>query len=103
MKAIVDLVKERGRKAKYCISTNGISLSGLEWMVSEGNFSFNLSCDGHPEIQDFQRPLKNGKSSSKTLWYFCTQTFATNFVYEYISKTMARCKTDSLISNRYST
>lgn len=50
-------------KAKFAITTNGIMDEKTLNLLIENNFKISLSMDGLKEVQDFQRPLSNGKSS----------------------------------------
>ncbi|MDD5331199.1 MAG: radical SAM protein [Candidatus Nanoarchaeia archaeon] len=51
------------KKIRLHISTNGlVSKKDLDYLI-QSKFSFNVSHDGLPDIQDFQRPTKTGGSS----------------------------------------
>ena len=50
---------------RYSIITNGVvKKETLDWLIDKG-FRFSVSIDGIPQVQDKQRPLKNGNPSSR--------------------------------------
>lgn len=66
-----------GDKLKVELQTNGFfSESIAQWIAQNVNILW-VSCDGPPEIQDFQRPTKKGKPSSilveKNIRFFAKQ------------------------------
>jgi uncharacterized protein len=52
-------------KKQFAISTNGVMSKKMFDFLIKNNFAFNFSMDGIPEVQNKQRPLINGTSSSK--------------------------------------
>lgn len=49
---------------RFSITTNGVmSQKFVDFLIKE-NFLVTMSVDGIPEVQDYQRPLKNGGKSS---------------------------------------
>ena len=64
IKKIIDYVKGKSNEIKFHIITNGIFDEQKTNWLSENMDFIEISCDGPPEIQDRQRPLKNGKPSS---------------------------------------
>ena len=65
LKKIVDYGKNINPKAQVVITTNGIFSNNIRhWLLKNTNV-LNISCDGPPFIHDKQRPLKNGRPSSK--------------------------------------
>lgn len=66
LKTTVDYVENIGFKAHFLINTNGtLSNHGLDYLI-EKNFTFVVSSDGVPRINDEQRPmLKGGKVSEE--------------------------------------
>lgn len=61
------VAKENGLELQSGIATNGcLSAEKAQWLAD--NLSYvNISLDGPPRIQDRQRPMKNGKRSSKMI------------------------------------
>lgn len=56
---------DKGLKISFSCATNGVlSKNTLNWIAENIN-RLNLSVDGPPDIQDIQRPLKNGQGSSR--------------------------------------
>ena len=53
----------KNQKFKYSITTNGIFGQKVLNLLIENNFSVSFSMDGIPDVQNFQRPLANGKDS----------------------------------------
>lgn len=63
-KTIIHIVQKYKDRAKFKLTTSGVMPpSFLEWLIEHG-VSITFSIDGPPEIQNFLRPLKNGKQSS---------------------------------------
>ena len=64
LKKGVHYIKKKNSDIKIGITTNGIFNEKIcNWLIK--NFDIiRISIDGPPEIQDKQRPLKNGKASS---------------------------------------
>lgn len=61
---IKPLIEEYRDEIKWSITTNGTLLSeNIIDFLAENNVSILLSWDGVKEVQDIQRPLKNGNSS----------------------------------------
>lgn len=76
IKAVVKYVEEHaaGRKYFFSIVTNGIFDKAIaDWLI-DNRFGVTVSWDGPPEIQNRNRPLVGGKTSSqcieKTARYF---------------------------------
>jgi len=64
MKKIKSYTEQLGIKTFMHIQSNGVfSETVLDWLI-ENKVDVTISCDGPPEIQDRQRPLKGGKKSS---------------------------------------
>lgn len=63
IESVVKFLKNKKIEVFYRINTDGVvSEKKLNFMI-DNNFHFDISCDGPPKIQNFQRPLKNGDSS----------------------------------------
>lgn len=61
------IINSEVSRVRFNITTNGvINPSFLEYLM-DNDFFLTISMDGLPIIQDYQRPLKNGKKSSKIL------------------------------------
>lgn len=57
------LSRDTGIDLSLSTATNGLTKrTDLEWLVDQG-YSFNISLDGLPSVQDKQRPRANGKGS----------------------------------------
>lgn len=64
LRECIDYIKSLGIDVKHHIVTNGvISDEVLDYLI-DNRFSFTVSMDGQPELNDVQRPMKNGKGSS---------------------------------------
>ena len=55
--------KIKKQKFKYSITTNGIFNKKVLNLLIDNNFNVSFSMDGIPEVQNYQRPLANGKDS----------------------------------------
>ncbi len=64
IKTVVDYLKERKIKTDFAIFTNGVVNDKILDFLVKNNFTFQLSIDGLPVVQNKQRPLKGGGSSS---------------------------------------
>jgi radical SAM protein with 4Fe4S-binding SPASM domain len=65
LKKGLSYIKKKLRPKRLEISTNGVFLSKSQILWLANNFQvLQISLDGPPEIQDFQRPLFNGQKSS---------------------------------------
>jgi uncharacterized protein len=67
--AVVEYLKEHARQLnvtafEFGITTNGIVRAEVLAYLLENQFRFTVSADGIPQVQDKQRPLKNGRCSS---------------------------------------
>lgn len=62
---INDIKKNDNRKYYFAITSNGTMNDDVLSFLIENDFHFSISMDGIPEIQDYQRPLKNGEKSSQ--------------------------------------
>jgi len=63
----LDYIKSSGIKGKFHIVTNGvISQKNLDYLV-DNRFTFTVSMDGTPEINDVQRPTKSKSTPSKEI------------------------------------
>lgn len=61
---IKHIVKKYEKQVRWVLTTSGIlSPRFLEWLIDKGVI-ITFSVDGPPKIQNFLRPLKNGKPSS---------------------------------------
>lgn len=67
IKETVDYVKTRNIPYEFTISTNGIVSEKIIRFLCENDFTIQISADGTPKIQDYQRPLPNGAPTSKIL------------------------------------
>lgn len=66
IKGVVSYLKKRKKiKTDFEISTNGIMSDNVLKFLIKNHFFVRISCDGLPNIQNKQRPLKNGQPSSK--------------------------------------
>jgi len=86
---ITDYLKEKKIEAVFSTQTNGIiSERARKWILKKTK-STAVSCDGPPEIQDFQRPLKNGGKSSpfveKTIKFLVGNDYKNLFVNIVVS------------------
>lgn len=75
--------QKSGLNCFFSVASNGVlSKTQLDWIIKNIN-NITISIDGPPEIQDQQRPLKNGRASSafvvKTIKYFEKNNFPFNF------------------------
>lgn len=59
--------KIKNQKFKYSITTNGIFNEKVLNLLIDNNFSVSFSMDGIPKVQNYQRPLANGKNSYNTV------------------------------------
>lgn len=50
-------------KLKFSITTNGLFADEVCDLLIDNNFSISLSMDGIPKVQNYHRPLPNGKES----------------------------------------
>jgi len=67
IKKILKYAKTKSGKINPMVQTNGtLSENALKWFL-KNNFEISLSSDGPPEIQNKQRPKKNGKKTSKSV------------------------------------
>ena len=67
IKNVVENLRKQFRFIKFGITTNGVlNQKNLNWLIKNMD-AINVSCDGPPEIQDRQRPLKGGGKSSKVV------------------------------------
>lgn len=57
--------KQTQRTLHLSITTNGTMEKNLLTYLLKNDFYFSVSMDGLPSVQNFQRPLKNNKPSSK--------------------------------------
>jgi len=65
IRAAVEYLTEISMPSKYYISTNGVvPEEDLGYMI-RNKFRFNVSHDGLPEFQEYQRPMRNGKPSTR--------------------------------------
>jgi len=64
MNKIIAYLKKRKIKAEFNAQTNGVISNHIRKWILKNMKSIAVSCDGPPEIQNFQRPLKNGEKSS---------------------------------------
>ena len=65
LKTSLEYIKAAGIEGKYHIVTNGvISNKNLDYLI-DNRFTFTVSMDGPPEINDVQRPTKTKSISSK--------------------------------------
>lgn len=89
LKASVEyLTKLSLKKLHFHISTNGVtSKENLKYLI-KNNFTFNVSYDGTPKFQNFQRPLLNNKPTSK----FVERTI------KYLVKNNARFKVKCVVT-----
>jgi uncharacterized protein len=61
------LSRSTGKGYLLYITTNGVlSRKSLEYLV-DNDFTFVISSDGHPDVQDLLRPMKGGGPSSKAV------------------------------------
>ncbi|GEM_PF-405884 len=67
IKKIVAYAKKKNPETRIGIQSNGFFPRETARWIAENVDIVSISCDGPPEIQDVQRPLKNGKSSSKIM------------------------------------
>ncbi len=67
IKESVDYVKSKNIKSEFAISTNGILSDNKINFLCKNKFIIQVSADGIPRIQDYQRPLPNGRKSSKII------------------------------------
>jgi len=59
IKSVVDHLENKNLDVNYRVSTNLITKEeNIKHMISK-NFGFDICCDGRPEINDRQRPLKS--------------------------------------------
>ena len=64
LRASIDYVESLGIGSKYHIVTNGVISDEILNFLIDNRFNLTVSMDGLPEINDVQRPMKNGKGSS---------------------------------------
>jgi radical SAM protein with 4Fe4S-binding SPASM domain len=64
IKLIVEESRKYGIDPSYIIGTNGVIENDVLSFLLRSNFSFQVSCDGWPEIQNENRPLKKGGASA---------------------------------------
>jgi len=67
IKEITAYAKKKNPKIKTGIQSNGFFPVEIAEWISENIDIVSISCDGPPEIQNFQRPIENGKNSSKAV------------------------------------
>lgn len=67
LKEMIDYAKEKyeNSKIKFSITTNGVFSNEVCDLLIDNKFSISLSMDGIPKVQNYQRPLPNGKESYK--------------------------------------
>lgn len=84
-----ELSRRTGKGYLFYITTNGVlSRSSLEYLVNN-EFTFVVSSDGHPDVQDLLRPMIGGGSSSR----------AVEATIEYLVSRHVPFKVRSTISN----
>jgi uncharacterized protein len=86
------LAAENDLELRIGMTTNGIfSDRQIDWLIE--NFSgFSLSWDGLPEIQDYNRPLKNGNPSSGFLEHTAARLVEAKFGFS-VRSTITRKST----------
>ena len=58
-----EVSKDKGLKSDYSVVTNAVLNQEQLNFLANNKFRVNISLDGPRDIQDFQRPLKDGRSS----------------------------------------
>lgn len=82
LKASVEYVKNIGVKAHFLINTNGtLSNQDLDYLIEE-NFTFVVSSDGIPKINDEQRPMLKGGKVSKEIERTIKRLVETNALFK---------------------
>jgi uncharacterized protein len=86
---ITGYLKKKKMEATFSTQTNGvISDRAREWILRKTK-SVAVSCDGPPDIQNFQRPLRNGGKSSpfteKTIKFLVENNYNNLFINIVIS------------------
>ncbi len=64
---IVNYVKRIRIPHEFVISTNGVIPNKIIDFLCDNNFTIQISADGIPDIQDYQRPLPKNMPTSKIL------------------------------------
>ncbi len=77
---IIEYAKKKCNNVKIILQSNGIMNKATRRWVLKNTDYLIISCDGPPEIQNKQRPLKNGSESSpiveKTIRFFVKHNMA---------------------------
>ena len=82
LKASVEYVQNIGVKANFIINTNGtLSNHDLDYLIEE-NFTFVVSSDGVPKINDKQRPMLSGVKSSEEIEQTIRRLVETNALFK---------------------
>jgi len=70
--------KSVGKQVRFSMTTNlTLWTPDIRRFVDEYGFGILMSIDGCPEVQDAQRPAKNGKPASATVEYWARSLLAT--------------------------
>lgn len=75
------LAREKGLEVYGSMATNGILSPEQQRWIIENFRGVNLSVDGLPEVQDFQRPALSGKPSSQVVMQTVRAFDRANFQY----------------------
>lgn len=67
IKDTVSYVKKIGIPHEFVISTNGVISDKIIDFLCKNDFTIQVSADGIPPVQDYQRPLPNGMPTSDIL------------------------------------
>jgi len=89
IKRTIEYVKAKKIKSNFNIQTNGMIADRTKYWLFKNMRSIAISCDGPPEVQNLQRPLKNNRPSSpyveKTIKFFVKSGYKNLFIQSTIS------------------
>lgn len=105
MKKTYEYTKKKLRKSiEATIVTNGTFSKAIADWVIKNNVKVQISCDGPPQIQDFQRPIRRGPKSSKiiekNLKYFVKKGYKNYYTHSVITSECTK-KMDEILNYFY--
>lgn len=87
MKYVVELIEEKGNQLGYIprfnMPTNGFFGDVVREFIVNHFYQVSLSFDGPEDIQDYQRPTKNGGKSFKTVYETAKYFYNSNLSFAF--------------------